>query len=325
MKPKILLTGASGFIGCEVSRRLALKDCRPRFMVRNIFQDRCVISHPEIEMVIGDLHHTESLDQAVKGVDAVIHLGAKATFESYESLKPTIFDGSVALMEAAANHGVKTFVYSSSLLVYGDNRTQLDEKTVPRPVLDYGRIKLDTEKALAQIAASAGMAFSAIRLPHVYGAMDLYFQQIRRGLLVLPGLGNNLFSHMHVSDAAELLIACAWQGYRGISPVGDDMPATWSEFLALVRRHHPGTRALVIPKWLGLAVAYALTPVRRYRPHPGLETPGAVLSYNCNMAVKPGLVFKDLKISPSYPTIYEGIPAVAKESLLLKNQFPPHL
>ena len=56
-------------------------------MVRDLLQDRCVIRHPEIEMVIGDLQDTRSLDQAVKGVDAVIHLGAKATFESYESLK----------------------------------------------------------------------------------------------------------------------------------------------------------------------------------------------------------------------------------------------
>jgi nucleoside-diphosphate-sugar epimerase len=319
MKPKILLTGASGFIGCEVSRRLALKECRPRFMVRDLLQDRCVIRHPEVEMVIGDLQHAQSLDHAVKGVDAVIHLGAKATFESYESLKPTIFDGSVALIKAAAENGVKVFVYSSSLLVYGDNRTQVDEKTIPRPVLDYGRIKLDTESELAAIAASSGIAFSAIRLPHVYGAMDLYFQQIRRGLLILPGLGNNIFSHLHVSDTAELLIACAQQGYCGILPVGDDMPATWSAFLALVRRHHAGARVLVLPEWLALAGAYAMTPVRRFRSHPGLETPGAIRSYNCNIAVKPGLVFKDLGLSTSFPTIHDGVPAVAKESLLLKN------
>lgn len=89
-------------------------------MVRDLLQDRCVIRHPEIEMVIGDLQDDLSLNQAVKGVDAVIHLGAKATFESYASLKPTIFDGSVTLMKAAAKNGVKAFVYSSSLLVYGD-------------------------------------------------------------------------------------------------------------------------------------------------------------------------------------------------------------
>ena len=104
--------------------------------------------------------------------------------------------------------------------------------------------------------------------------MDLYFQQIRRGLLILPGLGKNIFSHLHVTDAAELLIACAQQAYRGILPVGDDLPATWSAFLALVRLHHAGARVLVLPQWLALAAAYAVTPVRRFRPHPGLETPG---------------------------------------------------
>jgi nucleoside-diphosphate-sugar epimerase len=319
MKPRILITGASGFIGCEVSRRLALKDCFPRLMVRDLFQDRCVIRHPRIEMVIGDLQHPQSLDQAVQGVDAVIHLGAKATFESYDSLKPTIFDGSVSLMKAAARNGVRTFIYSSSLLVYGDNRSEVDEKTFPRPVLDYGRIKLDTERELSAIAASSGIAFSAIRLPHVYGVMDLYFQQIRKGLLVLPGLGKNVFSHLHVTDTAELLIACAEQGYCGIFPVGDAMPASWNAFLALVKQYHTGARVLVLPQWLALAAAIAVAPVRRFRPYPGLETPGAVRSYNCNIAVKPCLVWKDLGISLMFPTIREGVPAVAKESLLLKN------
>jgi hypothetical protein len=79
---------------------------------------------------------------------------------------------------------------------------------------------------------------------------------------------------------------------------------------------------LVLPEWLALATAYAVTPVRRFRPHPGLETPGAIRSYNCNIAVKPGLVFKDLGIFPSFPTIHDGVPAVAKESLLLKNLLP---
>jgi hypothetical protein len=128
------------------------------------------------------------------------------------------------------------------------------------------------------IAASSGIAFSAIRLPHVYGAMDLYFQQIRQGLLILTGLGKNIFSHLHVADTAKLLIACAKQGFCGILPMGDDLPATWSEFLALVRGHHAGARVLVLPEWLALAAAYAIAPVRRFRPHPGLETPGAIRS-----------------------------------------------
>jgi nucleoside-diphosphate-sugar epimerase len=213
-------------------------------------------------------------------------------------------------MEAAADAGVKSFVFSSSLLVYGDGPLPVDAATPAAPVLDYGRIKVDTEQRLAAIAASAGMAFSALRLPHVYGARDLYFQQLREGRLLLPGRGRNIYTHLHIADAARILIACAEQGYVGISPVGDDRPATWREFTALVKRLVPGVRVIAFPRWLALMATAALTPLRRFRPRPGLETPGAVRTYNCRVAVTPGLVWPDLGLSLEYPTIYDGVPAV---------------
>jgi nucleoside-diphosphate-sugar epimerase len=311
-KPKILVTGASGFIGEEVSRHLSDSGYRPRLMIRRPLQD-LRIRHLDAEFVRADLTDPKSLAQAVKGVDCLLHLGARATFESFETLRPVILDGSLALMEAAAEAGVKNFVYSSSLLVYGDLPGEVDSATPAKPVLDYGRIKLETERRLAREASSAGISFGALRLPHVYGAVDLYFQQLRNGLLILPGLGRNTFTHLHVTDTARILIACAEQGYQGISPVGDDLPATWAEFLRVVKLHLPRARVLAFPQWLALTTTAAIAPFRRFRPHPGLETPGAVRSYNCNIAVKPGLVWNDLGLNLLFPTIHEGVPAVLKE------------
>jgi nucleoside-diphosphate-sugar epimerase len=311
-KPKILVTGASGFIGEEVSRHLSESGYHPRLMIRRPLQN-LRIRHFDAEFVRADLTDPKSLVQAVKGVDCLLHLGARATFESYDTLRPVILDGSLALMEAAAEAGVRTFVYSSSLLVYGDLPGEVDSATPAKPVLDYGRIKLETERRLAREASSAGISFGALRLPHVYGAMDLYFQQLRNGLLILPGLGRNTFTHLHVADTARMLIASAEQGYQGISPVGDDLPATWAEFLRVVKLHLPRTRVLAFPQWLALTTTAAIAPFRRFRPHPGLETPGAVRSYNCNIAVKPGLVWKDLGMNLLFPTIHEGVPAVLKE------------
>ncbi|MGD8372962.1 MAG: NAD(P)-dependent oxidoreductase [Syntrophobacterales bacterium] len=313
-KPKILVTGASGFIGEEVSRHLSESGYHPRLMIRRPLQD-LGIRDLDAEFVQADLTDPKSLAQAVKGVDCVLHLGARATFESYDTLRPVILNGSLALMEAAAEAGVKTFTYSSSLLVYGDLPGEVDAATPAVPVLDYGRIKLETEQRLTREAASAGVTFGALRLPHVYGAMDLYFQQLRNGLLILPGLGRNTFTHLHVADTARILIACAEQGYEGISPVGDDLPATWAEFLRVVRLHHPRARVLALPQWLALTTTAAITPFRRYRPHPGLETPGAVRSYNCNIAVKPGLAWRDLGLNLLFPTIHQGVPAVLQEIL----------
>ena len=124
-KKKILVTGASGFIGYEVSRQLAFGNYQPRLLIRRSLRE-LPIRQFHAEFTQGNLNDPDSLQRAVKGMDAVIHLGARATFESYAQLKPDILEGSVNLMCAAAEAGVNTFVYSSSLLIYGDQVGEVD-------------------------------------------------------------------------------------------------------------------------------------------------------------------------------------------------------
>jgi nucleoside-diphosphate-sugar epimerase len=312
-KLKLLVTGASGFIGHEVSRQLSLKGYHPRLMIRQPGDD-CEICHFDADVVVADLRKPNMLRQAVQGVDGIIHLGARATFESYATLKPSILDGSVSLMQAAIDAGVRRFVYSSSLLVYRGTVSRVNANTPPNPVLDYGRIKVDTEKQLSAMAESAGISFAALRLPHVYGIRDLYFRQMQTGRLVLPGLGKNTYTHLHVADAAAALIACAEQAYAGILPFGDRQPATWNSFLSTVKPYFPDARVLAVPEWLALIATTLLSPFRRIRPNPGLETPGAVRTYNFNLAVNPELLWKDLGMSPRYPTIHVGVPAVVSSA-----------
>ncbi len=307
-KIKLLVTGASGFIGHEVARQLSVGGYRPRLMIRKAGDD-CEICHFDAEFAMADLRNHKSLKEAVRGVDGILHLAARATFESYETLKPSILDGSLALMQAAIDAGVRRFVYSSSLLVYSDNQGTVTADTPVKPVLDYGRIKVDTEKQLARMAASAGVSFAALRLPHVYGLRDLYFRQMQAGRMILPGLGRNIYTHLHVADAARAIIACAEQSYTGILPFGDRRPATWNEFLDQVKSHYPHARVLRLPQWLALLATTLLTPFRSLRPNPGLETPGAVRTYNFNLAVEPDLLWKDLGMAPNYPSIFDGVPA----------------
>ena len=103
-KMKLLVTGASGFIGQEVSRQLSVGGYHPRLMIRQPGDD-CEICHFNADFVLADLRDPKSLKQAVKGADGIIHLGARATFESYETLKPSILDGSLALMKAGIAAG----------------------------------------------------------------------------------------------------------------------------------------------------------------------------------------------------------------------------
>jgi nucleoside-diphosphate-sugar epimerase len=215
-------------------------------------------------------------------------------------------------MKAGIEAGVSSFVYSSSLLVYRGSQSVVTVDTEVNPVLDYGRIKVATENRLLEIAKSAGIAFAALRLPHVYGVRDLYFRQLQEGRLILPGLGKNLYTHLHVADAASVMIACAEQAYQGIAPIGDRLPSSWADFTRVASQYYPRARVYSVPQWLALLATALLIPFRRIRPYPGLETPGAVRTYNFNLAVDPDSLWKDLGMAPQYPTIFEGIPAVVK-------------
>jgi nucleoside-diphosphate-sugar epimerase len=311
---RVLVTGATGFIGMEVARKLSERGFRPRLMVRRPMRS-ALLKKFDAELIQGDLESPLSLKRAVEGVDTVIHLGARAIFEEYDRLCPSIVDGSVHLMSCAIDAGVQCFVYSSSLLVYKSQASAIDVNTPADPTTGYGKAKLEAERELSGAANRSGIAFASIRLPHVYGARDIMFGQVRQGRTVLPGNGTNLFSHLHVADAARILISVAEQKWTGTTPVSDDLPATWSDFFKVVKKYYPHLNYRRVPMATALAATLLLTPFRRMREQPSLYTPEAVRSWNHTLVVKPALLWPELDIQPRYPTIHEGIPEVLDDCL----------
>ena len=318
---KVLVTGATGFIGYELSRRLAERGLSPRLMVRR--PDRgLLLRNLEAELVYGDLKSPLSLERAVEGMDTVIHLGARATFEEYRVLRPTIVEGSVALMEAAAAAGVSSFVYASSLFVYSGGPDPIDASTPTNPQLDYGRAKVEAEDRLREIAQRAGMRLAAIRLPHVYGARDLFFSRIPLGRTLIPGRGRNLFAHLHVHDAAGVLIGVAESDVEGARAVADRRATTWPEFLTIVSEHYPRFRFVPLPAGLAKAGTNLIRPFQRISGKPTITTPGSVVGWNLDLSVRPGLLWEELGMEPVYPTVDEGIPAVLDECVSFRWLHP---
>jgi nucleoside-diphosphate-sugar epimerase len=225
-------------------------------------------------------------------------------------------------MQASLAAGVQRFVYSSSLFVYGGQNEVIDKHTPARPELGYGKAKLEAEAALSDMADQAGIRLALIRLPHVYGARDLMFDQVRQGRVLFPGNGKNHFAHMHVQDAARVLLAVAEKGWSGTSPVADDLAVNWNEFFAAIKKYYPRFRSFGTPMWLALLGTHLLTPFRRLSKDPSLYTPDAVQGWNLNAPVKKGALWDELKITPDYPTIYQGIPAVLDDCIAFRWVHP---
>jgi nucleoside-diphosphate-sugar epimerase len=316
---RVLVTGATGFIGYEVARQLAQAGMRPRLAVRRPIRGALVARLPA-EIVAADLRSPTSLTRAAQGMDAVIHLGARAAFESYARLRSSIVEGSRSMVRAAAEAGVRRFIYGSSLFVYPSLTEPIGPGTKPGPRLDYGRAKLEAERILSEEAERAGISFLALRLPHVYGARDLFFSRLARGRgrLAVPGRGTNRFSHMHVEDSARVLIAAAEGDVEGAWPVADRQPTTWSDFFAVLSDYYPQSRVIGLPAWFARAGAEMLRPVLWLRKRPSLMTPGTVIGWNLNLEVEPDCLWAQLGLEPLYPTIATGIPAALDECVAFR-------
>lgn len=305
----VLVTGGTGFIGVELVRELCDMGLRPRLLVRRPHR-AALLSSLDVELIQGDLASEPTLRRAVEGIDTVFHLGARASFESYRRLRPSIVDGTLALGRAAADAGVRHFVFSSSLFVYGDQDAAIDESTPTDPAIAYGRAKLEAEDALEQLAAATGMSVASIRLPHVYGPQSILFEQIRSGLATFPGRMRNRCGQLHVIDAARLLAAVGAGRWTGRSAVADSHVVDWIEFFEILQTFYPDFRLITLPKALGILGATFIEPLLSRRTRPTLYTKDTVIGFNLDVPVQPGLVWSDVGIEPRYPSVHQGIPAV---------------
>ena len=311
---KVLVTGATGFIGIEVSRQLVERGMHPRLMVRRPVRG-LMLRNLDAQIMQADIRSPESLRRILSGIDTVIHLGARAAFEPYPRLYPSIVKGSLNLMQAAIEQRVSNFVYGGSLLVYGNTDEPIDQTTEPSPMSGYGRAKLEAELRLAEMAAKAGMCFISLRLPHVYGAHSLLFDQVRHGKVYFPGKGNNPFAHIHVADAARALIRAAENDQPGIWVIADELSCTWNEYFETLKTYYPRLRVTHIPQALSyvgtriLDVLFGLTA--QTNPYPS----GAISCWNLHLPVIPRTLNQAIGSKPKYPTIHDGIPAVLDDSI----------
>jgi nucleoside-diphosphate-sugar epimerase len=300
---RVLITGATGFIGSEVARQLAHAGLRPRVMVRRPTRAG-VLDGLDVEAVFGDLAVPDTLHDAAAGCDTIIHLGGRAVFEPARRLQPTFVAGTLALADAAEAAGVRRFVFGSSLLVHHPSEAAITAETEPDPVIDYGRVKLLMEQ---EVAARTGLSVANIRLPHVYGAGDQLFANVRRGVLAVPGRSSPPFSHLHVRDAARVLIAAAageWQGARGI---GDRDPAGWDRFLGELQRLLPRLVIVRLPAPLALAGTALMRIARSRLETPDIFTPDTVRAWNMPLWVEPELLWGELGIEPEVPDYRVGL------------------
>ena len=313
---RTLVTGATGFIGLEVTRQLSAAGARPRVLVRRPSR-AALLSGLDVETVEGDLGSATSLRRAVDGVDAVIHLAARATMEPYPYVRPTLVDGTDRLVRAAVAAGVGHVTFGSSVLVHDEADGPVRDDTPARSRLGYGRAKIEAERLLA----SSGVPAACVRLPHVYGPHSLLFGMVRRRVVPFPGSGRARFGQLHVEDAARVLVAASSQRWTGCAAVADRWSPTWDEFFAVLAGAAPLTRVVRVPPAVGWAGTRVAGPLLS-RVGPTIVSPDTVRSWNVDLPVETSSLWSALGLAPHHPTVRDGIPAVLDGSVAFRWRHP---
>ena len=266
----VLVTGASGFIGGALVKRLRARGDAVRVLVRRTSQ-RAHLEALGAEVAFGDLLTGEGLESAVHGAHGVVHLAGltrardEAAFHRGNAGGTRLLAAAISRMDSPAR-----LVHCSSLAAAGPSpshrpRTELDE---PAPVSWYGRSKLAAEAAVREFAARLPAVI--IRPPIVYGPGDRVnlpplLAMARLGVFVKPGLRRRPFSFIHVEDLCQGLEQALQRGEtvtpedlsRGVYFVADPDVHTWDGFCAALShalgRKRP-VRMLPVPEALAPAV-----------------------------------------------------------------------
>lgn len=214
---KILLTGATGFIGTPLSRALR----NSGFDLRVAVRQHDIKAPLDYEVVLtGDIGSQTDWQQALAGVDVVIHLAARVhvmndpAADPIEAFRKVNVLGTERLAWMAAKGGVKKLIFISSVKVNGEGSpTPYTEKDVPAPRDAYGISKREAEDMLARITAETGLQTVILRLPLVYGpGVKANFKNLIKiaavGLPLPLQRINNRRSFLYLGNLIDAILTC---------------------------------------------------------------------------------------------------------------------
>jgi UDP-glucose 4-epimerase len=242
---KILVTGGTGLVGSRLLRQFvdAGRDCRA--LVRPGKE-----APTGAAAVQGDLFDADSLQQALDGVSAIVHLAAVFRTQNEDDIWRANLDGTRNLIAAAKAHAPEArFIMASTGLVYDADASHPGlEGDAPHPKLAYPASKIAAENALR----NSGLNWSILRLGFVYGDGDGHLASVPPLVARFKWHPAKSFSLVHqrdVAGAVELALTGAMDGL--VVNVCDDAPTTLYEMASLVGASlEPSAEPLTDP-WMG--------------------------------------------------------------------------
>lgn len=175
---RVLVTGGAGYIGSVIVEELAKAGHTP-IVYDSFTKGHTEATKPGTAVVRGDIRDTERLCAALRehGAEAVIHMAALIEVGLSVTHPERFFEnnvgGSMSVLRAMLDAGVRKIVFSSTAALYGDtDRLPISEDVPPQPTNPYGESKLMVERMLQWVASAHGLAATALRYFNASGATE---------------------------------------------------------------------------------------------------------------------------------------------------------
>ena len=233
---KVLITGATGFLGSAVLRLLIDEGYDVRVLVRKNADMRNIEEY-DVKIIKGDLQNIESLKSAVYSCDQVFHVAAdyRLWVPDPENMYKTNIDGTRNLILAATDAGVEKIVYTSSVATIGTNNdgTPADEMTsssLENMVGVYKRSKFLAEQAVKDLVNEKSCPVTIVNPAAPVGPCDI--KPTPTGKIILDTIRNRMPAYVktglnivHVDDVAQGLLLAMEKGEIGERYIlgGDNM------------------------------------------------------------------------------------------------------
>ena len=220
-----LITGAAGFLGSALANQLVREGHQVRGLDDLSTGDPASLS-PDVHFTRGDVNDRPKLWTLLQEIDCVYHMAARVSVQE-SILYPREYNavnvgGTVSLMEAMRDVGVRRVILASSGAIYGNQETQpLVENLIPSPSSPYAVSKLAAEYYIRTIGTLWGIETACLRIFNAYGpgqripashppiVQHTLRQAIQNGTLIVHGDGQQTRDYIYVDDVTSAMVAAA--------------------------------------------------------------------------------------------------------------------
>jgi dihydroflavonol-4-reductase len=257
---RVLVTGATGFTGQVLTRKLVAMGCHVVAIARTSSK-RQALDHLPIEWIEGDVFDPDVVERACKGIEYIFHVAAayreaKISDETYSLVH--IESTKLLAQRVVRSEGFRRFVHISTVGVHGHiDEPPANEEYRFNPGDIYQSTKAEAEKWLSRFAKESGLPLTVIRPAAIYGPGDRrlfkLFKMASRKFFPLFGRGQGLYHLIHVDDLTDIFITAALspQALGEVYIAGDPHPSRLEHIARTIAQEigNPALKFIRLPAW----------------------------------------------------------------------------